>query len=60
MFFKLEKGIRYWKKNHGLLFPVPAQHCDDPGPIQRVKPARIVCFLRTLLSGPQRLTDPTR
>jgi hypothetical protein len=28
-------------------------------PIQRVKPAHAVCFLRTLPSGPRHLSDPT-
>jgi hypothetical protein len=58
--FQIGKGIRYWKKNRGPFFPVPAQHRDDPGPIQHAKPARTVCFLVTLPSGPQRFTDPTR
>jgi hypothetical protein len=50
--FQIGKGIIYWKKNHGPLFTAPAQHCDDPGPIQCAKLARTVCFLGTLLSGP--------
>jgi hypothetical protein len=60
IFFQIEKGIRYWKKNCGPLFPALAQHYDDPSPIQRVKSACAVFFLGTLPSGPQRLTDPTR
>jgi hypothetical protein len=56
--FQIGKGIRYWKKNCGPLFPAPAQHSDDLGPIQRVKLARTICSLGTLLSRPQRLVNP--
>jgi hypothetical protein len=59
-FFQIGKGIRYWKNNRGLLFTAPAQHCDDPGPIQCMKPSHVVFLLGTLPSGHQRLPDPTR
>jgi hypothetical protein len=49
-----------WKNHRGPFFSTdgPARLCL--GPIQRTKLAHTVCFLKTLPSRTQRLTDPTR
>jgi hypothetical protein len=46
------------EKSLWAVFSAPAQHSDDPGPINRAKLARAVCFLRTLPSGPSASQTP--